>query len=54
MFDVNPDKGLTLMEIADGVSVEDVKAATGSPFEVRFQAYSLVYITGGTKSKGSK
>ena len=29
------EKGLTLTEIADGVSVEDVKAATGCRFKVR-------------------
>ena len=46
MFDVNPDKGLTLIEIADEVSVEDVKAATGCPFEVCFwvcRSAMLVY-----------
>ena len=27
-------KGLVLVEVSDGVSVEDVRAATGSPFQV--------------------
>ena len=34
MFEVNHEKGLLLSEIADGVSVEDVKAATGCGFQV--------------------
>jgi len=34
VFDVDPKKGLCLIEIADGISVEDVKAATGAPFVV--------------------
>ena len=32
VFDVHPQKGLTLTEIADGVSVESVRAATGASF----------------------
>ena len=35
VFEVDHEKGLILSEIADGVSVEDVKAATGSSFQVR-------------------
>jgi len=35
VFDVRPDgSGLDLVEIADGVSVDDVKAATGCKFDV--------------------
>ena len=34
MFDVCQDRGLVLVELADGVSLEDVRAATGSAFEV--------------------
>eukprot|EP00746_Dinoflagellata_sp_MGD_P011395 gnl/MRDRNA2_/MRDRNA2_123870_c0_seq1.p1 gnl/MRDRNA2_/MRDRNA2_123870_c0~~gnl/MRDRNA2_/MRDRNA2_123870_c0_seq1.p1 ORF type:complete len:503 (+),score=119.71 gnl/MRDRNA2_/MRDRNA2_123870_c0_seq1:97-1605(+) len=34
VIEVDATKGLTLTEIADGISVEDVKAATGAPFMV--------------------
>ena len=34
MFDVDAEKGLTLIELAEGVSLEDVRAATGCQFEV--------------------
>ncbi len=34
VFNVNPDKGLTLMEIADGVDVQEVVEGTGCEFEV--------------------
>lgn len=34
MFDVDFRKGLTLIEVADGVSVEDVKEKTEAPFKV--------------------
>ena len=34
MFEVDFENGLTLTEIADGVSVEDIKAATDSLFKV--------------------
>lgn len=34
VFEVNQSEGLTLSEIADRVSVEDVKAATGCIFQV--------------------
>ena len=33
VFEVNYEKGLTLSEVADGVSVEDVKVATGCSFQ---------------------
>ena len=36
MFEVHKDKGLRLTEISEGVSVDDVKASTGCPFEVSF------------------
>ena len=36
VFDVHSEKGeLVLVEISEGVSVEDVKAATACPIEVR-------------------
>ena len=35
VFEVDYEKGLILSEIADGVSVDDVKAATGCSFQVR-------------------
>lgn len=34
VFDVDAEKGLTLTEIAEGVSLDEVKAATGCPFHV--------------------
>lgn len=34
VFEVSKEKGLLLMEVFDGVSVEDIRAATGSSFEV--------------------
>ena len=34
VFTVDKDTGLTLSEIADGVTVDDVTAATGCPFNV--------------------
>ena len=35
VFDVDAEKGLTLIELAEGVSLEDVRATTGCQFEVR-------------------
>ena len=37
MFDVDGAKGLMLVEIAEGVSLEDIRAATGCQFEVHTQ-----------------
>ncbi|KAK2193966.1 hypothetical protein NP493_4g09039 [Ridgeia piscesae] len=34
VFDVDPNKGMTLTELAHGVTVEDVREATGCDFEV--------------------
>jgi len=34
VFQVDKENGLRLVEIAEGVSTEDIKAATGSPFEI--------------------
>ncbi|KAI5304449.1 hypothetical protein KEM55_000061 [Ascosphaera atra] len=34
VFDVDFSRGLTLVEIAEGVTVDEVKAKTGAPFEV--------------------
>ena len=34
VFDVDAEKGLTLIELAEGVSLEDVRATTGCQFEV--------------------
>ena len=34
VFDVDAEKGLTLIELAEGVSLEDVRAVTGCQFEV--------------------
>ena len=35
MFEINHGTGLTLTEIAEGLTVEDVLKTTGSPFQVR-------------------
>ena len=45
VFEVSKEKGLLLMEVFDGVSVEDIRAATGSSFEVHLldgQFYIIV------------
>lgn len=34
MFNIDKDKGLTLIEIGDGVSVEDIIRTTGAEFKV--------------------
>lgn len=34
VFEVDQEKGLILTELYEGVSVEDVRAATGCSFEV--------------------
>ena len=34
VFDVDFAHGLTLIEVADGVSVDEVKSKTGAPFKV--------------------
>ena len=34
MFDVDSTEGLTLIEVADGVTVEELKAKTEAPFKV--------------------
>jgi 3-oxoacid CoA-transferase len=34
VFDVDFTNGLTLIELADGVTVDEVKAKTGAPFTV--------------------
>ncbi len=34
VFDIDKEKGLKLMEISKGVSVDDVRAATGCSFQV--------------------
>uniref|UniRef100_A0A060T9I3 Succinyl-CoA:3-ketoacid-coenzyme A transferase n=1 Tax=Blastobotrys adeninivorans TaxID=409370 RepID=A0A060T9I3_BLAAD len=34
VFDVNPTEGLTLIELQDGVTVDEVKEKTGAPFKV--------------------
>ena len=34
VFEVDHEKGLTLTEFAEGVSVEDIRAVTKAPFEV--------------------
>lgn len=34
VFDVDFATGLTLIEVADGVTVEEIKSKTGAPFKV--------------------
>lgn len=33
VFDVHPQKGLTLLEITEGLTIDDIKSCTGAPFE---------------------
>lgn len=35
VFEVDPENGLTLTELADGVTVEEVVTSTGCEFKVR-------------------
>lgn len=35
VFEVDPEKGLTLVECADGVTVDELREITAAPFEVR-------------------
>lgn len=39
VFDVDKQEGLTLIEKAEGVSVEDIQAKTEAPFKVYMYAY---------------
>jgi len=41
VFDVDPNNGLTLVELAEGVSEDDVGKATGCPFKVSSQEVIL-------------
>ena len=34
VFDVDFSKGLTLIELAEGVTVEEIKSKTGAPFRI--------------------
>lgn len=34
VFDVHPERGLTLVELAEGATADEVKAATGCPFVI--------------------
>ncbi len=34
VFSITRGKGMTLVEIADGITVDEVRAATGAPFDV--------------------
>jgi len=36
VFEVDSSTGLTLTEVAEGVAVEDVRAATGCEFKVKY------------------
>ena len=43
VFDVDSKEGLELLEISEGVSVDDIKAATGCTFKVGQTIYSYIY-----------
>ena len=46
MFQVDPEVGLKLTEIADGTTVDEIRATTGSHFEVgRTHSFSLNVFT---------
>jgi acyl CoA:acetate/3-ketoacid CoA transferase beta subunit len=42
VFDVNSENGLELLEIAEGVGMEDVKASTGCSFKVRIRKFAIL------------
>ena len=44
MFNVDRQKGLKLMEIAEDVTVDDVKTSTGCPFEVHMLLLLLLLL----------
>lgn len=41
VFDIDPEKGLILKEIADGVSLQDIVESTGCEFQVKNLSFSL-------------
>ena len=48
MFTVDKEEGLTLTEIADGIGVEDIIAATGCEFEVSPDLKPMVQVPDDT------
>ena len=36
VFNIDKEKGLILVEISKGVTIDDIKQATGYPFEVSY------------------
>ena len=44
VFSVDKEEGLTLTEIADGIGVEDIIAATGCEFEVSEDLKPMVQV----------
>lgn len=45
VFEVDKEKGLTLTELADGVSVEDVLVSTGCEFDVASELKKMGDVT---------
>ena len=45
VFEVKAGKGLVLAEIANGITIDDIRAATGCTFEVKYSLlfYGLAY-----------
>jgi 3-oxoacid CoA-transferase len=44
VFSVDKEAGLTLTEIADGIGVEDIIAATGCEFEVAADLKPMIQV----------
>jgi len=49
VFTVDKEEGLTLTEIADGIGVEDIIAATGCEFEVSPDLKPMVQVPSETE-----
>ena len=45
VMDRVPGQGLEVVELAEGVSLEDLRSSTGAPFEVRRNALCVLYST---------
>jgi 3-oxoacid CoA-transferase len=42
VFQVQKNKGMMLIEVAEGVSVEEIRKKTGAPFEVSINLITML------------